>query len=80
MIWKGLFVSDHGSDHLYTVKELWDRMDPNQGENRYLYDNFRWEHCAEEGYPADLHSVGAVNDDTAGTWWSGDDANPYGNA
>ena len=71
MIWKGLFVSDEGSDHLYTVKELWDRMDPHRGENRYVYDGFEWDHCAEEGYPADLWWGGEVNDDVATSWSGG---------
>lgn len=43
-------------------------MNPNIGRNWYVYDDFLWSHCAEEGYPIDLHYVGEVVDDDASSW------------
>ena len=34
----------------------------------YVYDHFRWPHCAAEGYPIDLVWDGPVGDDDSGRW------------
>ena len=70
MIWNDVFLNDGSEDtsHKYTVKELWENMNPNIGRNWYVYDDFLWSHCAEEGYPIDLHYVGEVVDDDASAW------------
>mmetsp|Transcript_45776 Transcript_45776/g.90267 ORF Transcript_45776/g.90267 Transcript_45776/m.90267 type:complete len:654 (-) Transcript_45776:686-2647(-) len=56
MVWKDLgFVDDFkAAGTYYTVLELWELNDPDMGHLPYAYPDYLWEHCAEEGYPADL--------------------------
>lgn len=51
MIWRNLFDQD---DTYYTNLELYDNLSPASSTLPYVYDNFRWSHCAEEGYSEDL--------------------------
>ena len=46
-----LFESHDGP---YSNKELVDLMDPTGADSPYIYDNFEWPHCVDEGYSADL--------------------------
>lgn len=47
LLWKNLFDED---DHYYTNEELNNAFDPTQSLNTYIYDNFEWTGCLEEGY------------------------------
>ena len=38
----------------YTNADLMVLFDPTNSSIPYVYDNFEWPHCAEEGYPSDL--------------------------
>jgi len=50
-IWNNLF--DNG-DYYYTNEDIYHFTNPSNEYFPYVYDNFRWSHCAEEGYPLDL--------------------------
>ena len=67
MIWKSLFVGDEDDDSYYTAKELFLKMDPHAGTLTYVFDNFQWPHCEEEGYPLDLIGESTADDDS-GSW------------
>jgi len=70
MVWQNLFINDEANaDHFYTVGELFTRMDPHLGYLPYVYDNFKWSHCADEGYPIDLIGNSTAGDD--GYSWTG---------
>ena len=43
-----------GHDGPYSNKELVDLMDPTGADSPYIYDNFEWPHCLDEGYSIDL--------------------------
>ena len=43
-----------GHDGPYSNKELVDLMDPTGADSPYIYDNFEWPHCLDEGYSVDL--------------------------
>ena len=47
----GLFDSDSGP---YTNRELLALADPKYDKAPYIYDNFEWPHCLDEGYSVDL--------------------------
>ena len=47
----GLFESEHTT---YTNKELLHLTDPSNDKSPYIYDNFEWPHCVDEGYSTDL--------------------------
>lgn len=68
MIWRRIFVDDQESDHYYTNTEMWEKMDPDKNFNRYVYDNFKWDHCAKENYPPDLVFDGTIVDDDGSAW------------
>lgn len=51
MIWRNLFDED---DHYYTNSELYSHLNPASEDLPYVYDNFRWPHCAAEGFSIDL--------------------------
>ena len=42
------------SGNWYTNKELLHLTDPSNSRSTYIYDNFEWPHCVDEGYSADL--------------------------
>lgn len=46
------YDASHNSDsnsEKYTNEELYRLLDPNEDNLPYIYDNFRWDHCAAEG-------------------------------
>ena len=46
--------SEEAATRPYTNLELYDLMDPQTGSAPFVYDSFRWTHCAEEGYSETL--------------------------
>ena len=46
----GKSVRDLGLQDCYTYKSGAGLFDPMNPELPYLYDNFDWEYCSEEGY------------------------------
>lgn len=51
MIWRNLFDEE---DRYYTNSELYSELSPTSENLPYIYDNFRWAHCAAEGFAIDL--------------------------
>merc|ERR1719198_1049031 len=45
---------DSENDKRYTNAELMVLFDPTNSSVPYVYADFEWSHCAEEGYPSDL--------------------------
>jgi len=52
-IWKNMFDD---SDEYYTNAQLYAFTSPENEEFPYIFDNFRWPHCVNEGYSLDLLS------------------------
>ena len=69
-IWHDLFedgITPYNST-FYTVAELMDLFSPFTVTIPYVYDDFEWKHCEEQGYPLNLISedTGTALDDDAG--------------
>lgn len=51
-VWKNLFDN---SGSAYSNEDLWTIFDSSKSTLMpYIYDNFQWKHCEEEGYPVQL--------------------------
>jgi hypothetical protein len=66
LIWKNLVDDDNSA---YTNAELYDIMNPAvdaYGDYRlpYVYDEFKWAHCAKLGYPETLFDDSGPDDET----------------
>eukprot|EP00620_Florenciella_sp_RCC1587_P013588 CAMPEP_0182562930 /NCGR_PEP_ID=MMETSP1324-20130603/5187_1 /TAXON_ID=236786 /ORGANISM="Florenciella sp., Strain RCC1587" /LENGTH=633 /DNA_ID=CAMNT_0024776011 /DNA_START=6 /DNA_END=1907 /DNA_ORIENTATION=- len=54
-VWKNLFDT---TGEAYSNEDLWDQFDSTKNtDSPYIYDNFEWSHCEEEGYPLQLVDV-----------------------
>lgn len=52
LVWSNLFDNSH---HYYTNKELYTLFDPSIDDYiPYIYDNFEWLHCEENGLPVQM--------------------------
>ena len=49
-------------DGPYSNKELLNLMDPSMSSSPYIYDNFEWPHCLDEGYSIDLMTQNGIPD------------------
>jgi len=47
----------------YTNAQIWELTDPTYSDATYIYDNFRWDHCEEAGFPKTLIPSDIVVDD-----------------
>lgn len=67
-IWHDLFDDGDYNSTFYTIAELMDLFSPMSVTIPYVYDDFEWKHCEEQGYPLNLISedTGTALDDDAG--------------